>query len=271
MKKTILFFSIMLAMILTGCKTREQVVYMQDVPMADSTFVVQAPANIKIRSGDKISIIVNTSIPEMAATFNLTVPYRYVGGQNTSSSMTQTAFYTVDENGEIDFPVLGKIRVEGKTRNEIASDIKARLIGQNLLKDAVVTVEYGNLSFSVLGEVDAPGSYSFDKDNINLLEAISMAKDLTINGRRDNILVTRIDEQGRQKTYRVDLRNTKSLYASPVYSVQQNDIIYVEPNTNKVRQSSLAGNTIQNPSFWISVASLLTTITALISRPLTTC
>jgi len=266
MRRLFFFLGIMLAMILNSCKTREQVVYMQDVPQADSMFVVRAAQNIHIRQGDKLSIVVNTSIPEMSTTFNLAIPYHFVGGQGTTSSQLQTAFYTVDENGEIDFPILGKIRVAGMTRTQIGDDIKTRLIGQNLLKDAVVSVEFGNLTFSVLGEVNAPGRYSFDKDHINILEAISMAKDLTINGRRDNVLLTRTDEQGHQHTYRVDLRNTKSLYGSAIYNVQQNDIIYVEPNTNKVRQSSLAGNTIQNPSFWISVASLLTTITALIIR-----
>ena len=266
MKRSLLFFSIMTLLVLTGCKTRERVVYMQDVPMVDSTFVIKAAQDIRIRPGDKLSIIVNTSIPEMATTFNLAVPYHYVGSSNVNTYSTQSAYYTVDADGEIDFPVLGKIKVEGMTRTEIAKDIKARLFSQNLLKDAVVTVDYGNLTFSVLGEVNQPGRYNFDKDHINILEAISMAKDLTITGRRDNVLVTRTDEQGNQHTYRVNLRDTKSIYASPVYNVQQNDIIYVEPNGTRSRQSVNTANVFSTPSFWISVGSLLTTITALIIR-----
>jgi len=266
MKRILFFLAIVSVLMLTGCKTREAIVYMQDIPATDSTFIANAGQIIRIRPGDKISIIVNTSIPEMASTFNLSVPYRFVGGQNTSSGQSQTAYYVVDDDGEIDFPILGKIKVEGKTRNEIAEYVKSCLLQKELLKDAVVSVEYGNIAFSVLGEVQAPGRYTFDKDRVTILDAISMARDLTINGRRDNVLVTRTDENGNQQTYRVDLRNAKNLYASPVYCVQQNDIIYVEPNTNKIRQSSVAGNTIQNPSFWISVASLLTTITALIIR-----
>lgn len=266
MKRLLLFISIMTLLVLTGCKTREQVVYMQDVPLVDSTFTIKAAQDIRIRPGDKLSVIVNTSIPEMATTFNLAVPFHYVGSSNVNSYSTQSAYYTVDADGEIDFPIIGKIKVEGLTRTEIAKDIKSRLLGHNLLKDAVVTVDYGNLTFSVLGEVNSPGRYNFDKDNISILEAISMAKDLTVTGRRDNVLVSRTDHQGVLHTYRVDLRNTENLYSSPGYCIQQNDIIYVEPNETKTRQSLASGNTILTPSFWISVASLLATITALIIR-----
>jgi len=266
MKRILFLLSFVSVLMLTGCKTRESIVYLQDVPTADSTYTVNMGQKVRIRPGDKISIIVNSSIPEMASTFNLSVPYRFVGGQNTSNGQSQTAYYVVDDNGEIDIPVLGKLKVGEMTRHEIAEYVKSCLLQKELLKDAVVSVEYGNLAFSVLGEVQAPGRYTFDKDRVTILDAISMAKDLTINGRRDNVLVTRTDERGNQQTYRVDLRKAKKLYASPVYCVQQNDIIYVEPNINRVRQSTLAGNTVQNPSFWISVASLLTTITALIIR-----
>jgi len=266
MKRLLSFLVVVSTLMLTGCKTRETIVYLQDIPAADSTFVANAAQRIRIRPDDKISIIVNTSIPEMASAFNLAVPYRYIGGQSASSGQSQTAFYTVDAGGEIDFPVLGKLKVAGMTRQEIEEHIKKCLLERELLKDAVVSVEYGNLAFSVLGEVQAPGKYTFNRDCITLLDAISMAKDLTITGRRDNVLVTRTDDNGNQQTYRVDLRNAQSLYTSPVFCVQQNDIIYVEPNTARIRQSSVAGNTIQNPSFWISVASLLTTITALIIR-----
>lgn len=268
MKKHLsIFITFLFLLVLTGCHTSKQIVYLQDVPQADSIFAVQTVENIKIRPGDKLSIIVNTSIPELAATYNLAVPYRYVGGNSTfSSNQTQMTLYTVDSNGEIDFPGLGNIKVSGMTRQEIAKTIKERLIAESLLKDAVVSVDYGNLTFSVMGEVAAPGRYSFDKDQITILEAISMAHDLTIMGRRDNVLVTRTDSNGNLTTYRVDLRNTRELVASPVYHLQQNDIIYVEPNATKSRQSIASGNTVLTPSFWISVASLLTTITALIIK-----
>lgn len=264
-QKIIIVVAFIVMLVASGCSTRENIVYLQNVPQSDSSFVMQRAKNIVIRPGDKISIIVKTDIPEMANTFNLTVPYRYVGNDKNYSSGTQTAYYTVDSRGEIDFPVLGSIKVSGMTREAISDTIKYRLIRENLLRDAVISVEYGNLTFSVIGEVTNPGRYSFDKDCITLPEALSMADDLSIYGRRDNILVTRIDPKGDLKTYRVDLRDMNKLLASPVYYVQQNDVIYVEPNETRARQSTASGNSVLTPAFWISVASLLTTITATIT------
>lgn len=264
-QKIIIVVAFIVMLVASGCSTRENIVYLQNVPQSDSSFVMQRVKNIVIRPGDKISIIVKTDIPEMANTFNLTVPYRYVGNDKNYSSGTQTAYYTVDSRGEIDFPVLGSIKVSGMTREAISDTIKYRLIRENLLRDAVISVEYGNLTFSVIGEVTNPGRYSFDKDCITLPEALSMADDLSIYGRRDNILVTRIDPKGDLKTFRVDLRDMNKLLASPVYYVQQNDVIYVEPNETRARQSTASGNSVLTPAFWISVASLLTTITATIT------
>lgn len=264
-KPFILFALYILILTLTGCHTREKIVYLQNVPAADTTYQMQRQQTILIRPGDKLSIVVKSEIPEMANTFNLTVPYRYVGNEKNFTNNTQMAYYTVDTHGEIDFPVLGKLKVAGMTRESIADTIKNRLLADNLLRDAVVTVEYGNLTFSVLGEVTVPGRYSFDKDRLTLLEALSMAKDLTITGRRDNLLVTRLDDSGNLRTYRVDLRDMNQVLSSPVYYVQQNDIIYVEPNETKSNQSTASGNSVLTPAFWISAASLLTTITATVT------
>ncbi|MCQ2337992.1 MAG: polysaccharide biosynthesis/export family protein [Paludibacteraceae bacterium] len=264
-QKIIIVVAFIVMLVASGCSTRENIVYLQNVPQSDSSFVMQRAKNIVIRPGDKISIIVKTDIPEMANTFNLTVPYRYVGNDKNYSSGTQTAYYTVDSRGEIDFPVLGRIKVNGMTREAISDTIKFRLIRENMLRDAVVSVDYGNLTFSVIGEVNNPGRYTFDKDCITLPEALSMANDLSIYGRRDNILVTRVDPKGNLKTYRIDLRDMKKLLSSPVYYLQQNDVIYVEPNETRTRQSTASGNSALTPAFWISVASLLTTVTTTIT------
>ena len=147
-------------------------------------------------------------------------------------------------------------------REEIASYIKNELISKNLVKDPVVTVEFMNLAISVLGEVSKPGRYNIDRDKITLLDAISMAGDLTIYGKRDNVYVMR-NEGGKQTSYQVNLLSAQDVYSSPAYYLQQNDVIYVEPNSVRARQSTVNGNNVRSTSFWISLASLLTTITVL--------
>ena len=119
-----------------------------------------------------------------------------------------------------------------------------------------------NLAISVLGEVGKPGRYNIDRDKITLLDAISMAGDLTIYGKRDNVYVMR-NEGGKQTSYQVNLLSAQDVYSSPAYYLQQNDVIYVEPNSVRARQSTVNGNNVRSTSFWISLASLLTTITVL--------
>ena len=162
-------------------------------------------------------------------------------------------------------PLLGHIHVAGMTREEIASYIKEELVSKNLVKDPVVTVEFMNLTVSVLGEVASPGRFNIDKDKLTLLDALSMAGDLTVYGKRENVLVQR-EENGKQTLYQVNLNSGYDLYASPVYYLQQNDIVYVEPNSMKARQATVNGNNVRSASFWMSLASLLTTITVLIVK-----
>ena len=151
------------------------------------------------------------------------------------------------------------------TREQLAVHIKQEMLDKNLANDdpLIVTVDYANLNISVLGEVKNPGRYSVEKDKITILEALGMAGDLTIYGERDDVVVLR-EEAGKQNTYVVDLTSTMKLVKSPVYYLQQNDIVYVKPNTMRQRQATVSGNTVYTPTFWISVASLLTTISAII-------
>jgi polysaccharide export outer membrane protein len=160
---------------------------------------------------------------------------------------------------------LGKIHVAGKSRSEIAAFIKDALITGNYVKDPVVTVEFMNLTISVLGEVNNPGRFNIDRDQMTLLDAISMAGDLTIYGKRDKVMVLR-EENGAQRVYGIDLCSASQMYASPAYNLQQNDVIYVEPNTVRARQSTVNGNNVRSTSFWISLASLLTTISVLVFK-----
>lgn len=258
----ILFIPIIIVL-LYSCNSSKQVCYFQDMQSGIKETII-SPQEIKIQPEDKISILVNSKDPQLANLFNLPIMGRQIGQTSTSSSGSNQGVsgYTVDTDGNIDFPVLGKIHVAGMKREEIASFIKNELISKNLVKDPVVTVEFMNLTISVLGEVGKPGRYNIDRDKITLLEAISMAGDLTIYGKRDNVYVMR-NEGGKQTSYQVNLLSAQDVYSSPAYYLQQNDVIYVEPNSVRARQSTVNGNNVRSTSFWISLASLLTTITVL--------
>ena len=249
-----------------SCKTPEQISYFLDLRPGVSENEIINPRDIKVRVEDKLSIIVNSRDPQLTTMFNLPYITQSVGLQSNSNSQSHgISGYTVRKDGTIDFPVLGSLKVIGMTREEIAAMIKKELINRNQLKDPVVTVEFLNLTYSVLGEVASPGRYSIEKDKVTILDAISEAGDLTIFGKRENIMVLR-NENGVQRVYDVNLCSGNDIYNSPVYYLQQDDVVYVEPNDVKARQSTVNGNTIFTPSFWLSVLSLATTITVLIVK-----
>ena len=250
-----------IVLLLNSCAV-PKIVYLQDMQSGESTVVTNV-TDIKLCPKDKISILVNTKDPMLTNLFNLPYVARQLGlavGQSTSQGISG---YTIDKNGEIDFPVLGKVHIAGLSRSEVAEFIKQELISNDLVKDPVVTVEYMNLSVSVLGEVTRPGRYNIDKDRLTLLDAIGMAGDLTIQGRRDNVLVQR-ENNGKQTVYKVDLNSGESLYASPAFYLQQNDVIYVEPNGKKTREATVNGNYFRSGGFWMGLASLAISITTLI-------
>lgn len=239
--------------------------YFQDV-QSGQVQQLSAPKLVTVEPGDKLSILVGSKDPGLAYLFNLQIVGRYKTSQSDANlSTTQVASYTVDETGCIDFPVLGKLNISGKTRSEVASYIKHELISRQMLKDPIVTVDFLDLFFSVMGEVNAPGRFLMDHDKTTLIDALSRAGDLTINGKRDNVLIMR-EEDGKQMAYRVDLTNIQSLYSSPVYYLKQGDMIYVEPNEKKAREATAAGNAFLQPTLWISLASLLTSVSVLIFK-----
>ena len=253
---------------LSSCGSSKQVVYFQDLKPGESEIKLPEVQAITVRSEDKISIIVNSRDPQLTDLFNLPIMSRQLG-QSMRSGISSTgtsqgiSAYTVDTNGEIDFPVLGKIHVAGMKREEIAECIKNELVSKNLVKDPVVTVEFANLCVSVLGEVNNPGRFSIDRDRLTVLDALSMAGDLTIYGNRNKVLVLR-QEGNVQRVYGLDLTSGEHVYSSPAYYLQQNDVVYVEPNAVKARQSTVNGNNVRSTSFWISLASLLTSVAILI-------
>lgn len=254
--------------LLSSCGASKEVLYFQDLEPGKSEIMVSEVRAITVRPEDKISIIVNSRDPQLTDLFNLPYVSRQLGQSLRTNGITVSnnqgvSAYTVDTDGEIDFPVLGKMYVAGMKREEIAEYIKNELIKENLVKDPVVTVEFANLCISVLGEVNNPGRFSIDRDRLTVLDALSMAGDLTIYGNRSKVMVLR-QEGDVQRVYGINLTSGEQVYTSPAYYLQQNDVVYVEPNNMKARQSTVNGNNVRSTSFWISLASLLTSIGILI-------
>ena len=262
MKKIFAVFGFLL--LLTACKSTKDISYFQDT-LQEST-AVMTPKQITLRPQDKLTVIVNTRNQELTNMFNLAYVTKQLGTTTNYGTGQGISCYTVDNEGNIDFPILGKVNVEGKTRTQIARQIKDELIKQNLVKDAVVVVEFANLTYSVLGEVKSPNRYAITNDQVTLLDAISQAGDLTIQGQRTNVKVLRSEPDGKQTTYIVNLCSLEQLQSSPAFYLQQNDVIYVEPNEMRARQSTVNGNNIRSSSFWISLASLFASIINIMIR-----
>ena len=247
----------------TSCASSKKVVYLQDVvPLKQQE--IEQKYEVYIHNDDLLAIMVNSKNPELALPFNMPMVTYQLGSESAGSGGQRVLGYLVDTNGDIDFPILGKLHVAGLTRLQLTDLIKQRLIDEDLIKDPIVTVQFLNYKVSVMGEVNRPGSFNISGDRITLLEALSMAGDLTIYGRRDRVAVIR-EKDGKRTILMHDLRSS-DIFNSPCYYLQQNDIVYVEPNSMKARQATVNGNNVRSASFWMSLASLLTTITVLIVK-----
>lgn len=159
---------VVLLLFLEACSTSKEVAYFQDLRPGESELALTAPVEIKIQPKDKLSIVVNSQDFRLNNLFNLPVVSQQLGMEGSSNSNRGVSGYTVDSKGNIDFPVLGEIQVSGMTREEVATHIKKELQSHDLVKDPVVTVEYMNLSVAVMGEVNNPGRFNIDKDNLTI-------------------------------------------------------------------------------------------------------
>jgi polysaccharide export outer membrane protein len=250
--------------LLISCNTSKKILYFQNIPVNQAE-TVHNMRDITVQPQDQISIIVNSKDPQLATLFNLAKVQNRIGSTSTGNDNNgEISGYTLDDKGNIDFPVLGTIHIGGMTRAEIAAYIKKQLIDQKLLNDPVVTVDFMNLYFSILGEVKAPGKFTIHNDQVTLLEALSMAGDLTIYGKRDGIYVIR-EEKGKRIVYKTDIRD-KSLFTSPVYYLKQNDVVYVEPNAVRAGQSTINDNNVKSVSLWVSLASFFTSLGVLLFK-----
>ncbi len=261
--KTVIFAVMsILTFTVTSCDTYKKINYLQDV-VPDKAERIAINKGILIQPKDMISIVVSSRNPELALMFNLPVISYQAGSETVANGGSQRLLgYVVDNDGYIDFPVLGLVKAAGLTRWELAKEIKGMIVGGNYIKDPVVTVEFMNFKISVMGEVTSPGTYNIEGDKITILQALSLARDLTIFGRRDNVSVIR-EQDGERVIYQVDLRSA-SIFESPAYYLQQNDIVYVEPNKVRAGQSTINENNIKSVSLWVSIGSFLTSLAVLV-------
>ena len=246
-------------LLLTGCTSYQKIPYLQDFETVNATEEVTAMYDAHIRPKDLLTITVNTTDPEAAAPFNLTV--QSAANSNLTQWVTQQAAlqqYLVDNQGNIDFPVLGELHLGGLSMNEAESMIREKL--QPFLKETpIVTVRMVNYKISVLGEVAKPGTFIINNEKVNVLEALAMAGDMTIWGLRDNVKLVREEENGKRNIVVLDL-NRADIVKSPYYHLQQNDILYVSPNKTKAKNS----DTGQSTSLWVSATSILVSIASLL-------
>lgn len=260
MKKTLRFLTLaVLSALLVGCSAVERTVYMQDV-QHNATLEVAALQQIRIKPHDRLTVVVTSKDPELAAPFNATSSYNSLSGNpmgNSSYGAQSLQVRTVDENGMLYMPIIGNVYCEGKTRSELSADIAKKIVEGGFLNDPSVNIQFADMKVFVMGEVTRPGQFDITRDQITLLEALAMAGDLTIYGNRANVTVVRASGD-KTMTYVVNLLD-KKLFTSPAYYLQQGDVVYVQPNKYRAATSEIN----QNRTFWISIVSTLLTATSL--------
>lgn len=259
MRKYIILFAALTAIIFTSCNAPKQVAYFQYDTSSQTESVKH---EIKIKPKDILSITVAASNNEATKNYNLLVPQP--SGIQATSIYTQPTVqpYLVEDDGTIDFPSLGKIKVAGLSRAELEKLIMDKIKDNFSQEMPIITINITNFNISVLGEVVRPGKFAVTNERVTILDAISQAGDLTLYGKRDNIKVLRESSEGNKEFISLNL-NDKNLIYSPAYYLEQNDIVYVEPNDVRKRTAGIGTAetlSISVVSAFISIASLIVNI-----------
>jgi polysaccharide export outer membrane protein len=251
--KNLLFIILITA--LSSCVSKKDIVYFQydEINQAE----VSNSYKTIIKPDDLLQITITALDIEAVRPFNLAA-VTYATSSNSAIGVAQQQTYLVDTKGEIEFPVLGKIKIGGLTRDETIDLLKSKL-SPDYIKDPNVNIRIANYKISVMGDVDRPGSYNIPNERITILDALALAGDVNISGQRNNILIIR-EEENKKVQYRVDIRSNL-LLTSPVYYLQQNDVVYVEPNYARIQSASSNSNT----SLVISISSVLVALLTSIS------
>jgi len=260
---TFIIIFIAFSFFFSSCSSSKKVVYFQDLQDTSkiSSQIINEAYEVKIQPDDILEIIVSSLNPEATAPFNLgsaiTTNYSSAGTPITGSNVTTNnnfAGYLVDKQGRIDFPVLGKMKVDGYTTIQLKDTLEHKL--DTFLSNPIVNIRLLNYKITVLGEVTHPATYTIPSERLTVIDAIGMAGDLTIFGKRENIMVIR-EESGQRKFVRLNL-NSSDIFKSPYFYLKQNDIVYVEPNKAKIATSGPLS--LQKISLVVSILSLLSII-----------
>lgn len=245
--------------IMSSCSSYKNVPYLQNPEVVNELKKELPLYDAKIMPKDLLTITVNTTDPEAAAPFNLTIqtPASASNNRNVYSQPTLQQ-YLVNNEGNIDFPVLGQLHVGGLTKDQ-AEDLIREKMKPYLREEPIVTVRMVNYKISVMGEVTRPGTFTVSNEKVNILEALAMAGDLTIWGKRDDVMLIREDAKGKREIVTLNL-NDANLITSDHYYLQQNDILYVSPNKTKAKNSDIG----QSTSLWFSATSILVSIASLL-------
>lgn len=247
-------------MMIASCTSYKQVPYFQNAEQISNAAQHLPLYDAKIMPKDLLAITVNTTDPQVSAPFNLAMQTPInVANKNTYTTTQPTIQqYLVSNTGEIDFPILGRLKVGGLTKGE-AEDLIREKLSSYLKETPIVNVRMSNYKISVLGEVARPGTFTVSNEKVNVLEALAMAGDMTVYGIRNNVKLIREDSIGRKEIVELNL-NDANLILSPYYYLRQNDILYVTPNSTKAKNSEIGSST----SLWISVTSTMVSVVSLL-------
>lgn len=256
MKMLKLMMPILLVACLASCSSYKSVPYLQNV---DQVALEQKPLyDARIMPKDLLTITVNCTDPEVAVPFNLTMQTASSIAAKSSYSTPTLMQYLVDNEGRIDFPVLGRLKVGGLTKNEAESLIREGL--KPFIDEVpIVTVRMANYKISVLGEVTRAGTFNVSNEKVNIFEALAMAGDMTVWGVRDDVKLIREDANGERIVVSLNL-NDANIINSDYYYLQQNDVVYVTPNKVKARNSDIGSAT----SLWFTAGSMLVSVASLL-------
>ena len=245
--------------LLASCGSQKDVPYFQnsrDVDLSRSQYLYDA----RIMPKDQLTITVSCIDDQAAAPFNMTVPTPYTLTTRSTYSQPMLQTYLVDNEGNIQFPVVGQLHVGGLTKAEAEKMIEAKIKPfMSVAEKPIVTVRIPGYQISVIGEVARPGTFNVSREKITILEALAQAGDLTIYGQRKNVQLIREDSTGMKSVHYFDLTDA-NIINSPYYYLQQNDIVYVEPNKVKARNASIG----QSTSLWLTSTSILISLTSLL-------
>ena len=245
-------------LLFASCQSYKKVPYLQDAKVVEQTAQQENLYDAKIMPKDLLTIVVSCTSHELAAPFNLTVATPITANSKSLTSQPSLQQYLVDNNGNIDFPVLGTLHIGGLTKSQAENMIKEKL-KTYIKENPIVNVRMANYKISVMGEVAHPGTFTITNEKVNIMEALAMAGDMTVYGQRDKVKLIREDAQGNRQVIPLNL-NDADIIVAPYYNLQQNDVVYVTPNKTKAKNASISNST----TIWFSVVGTLVALASLI-------